>query len=322
MPTTASDVPTSSSDLSQGLVGAAIAVTAWSAGSVLAKGIDMPPLAIGVYRFSIFSVLLVVFMQVRRTPFRWEIIRHSAFGGIALGADVALFFSAIKITTVVNATLIGALQPIVVGIVAAVVFGETIRRADALWSLVAIAGVCAVVLASEGSPEWSLKGDLLALGATICWSGYFIASKESKKRLTPLEFTVGVSIWTAVIMFPLALLFGQDLSLPTRSNWLGLIAMILTAGIVGHILMNWSLVRIPLWVGSTFTLLIPIAAALLAWAFLDEPLTLAQGLPVIVVIGALAAIVRGQATASKEASNVDPHEDSTLTVSQDAAADE
>ena len=50
-----------------------------------------------------------------------------------------------------------------------------------------------------------------------------------------------------------------------------LLVMVALAGVVGHALMNWSLVRIPLWVGSTFTLLIPVVSAMLAWVFLDEP---------------------------------------------------
>jgi len=66
--------------------------------------------------------------------------------------------------------------------------------------------------------------------------------------------------------------------------------------------MNWSLVRIPLWIGSTFTLLIPVFSALLAWIFLDEPVSLVQGLAMAVVIGALAIVVRGQSKPTAVAS--------------------
>jgi drug/metabolite transporter (DMT)-like permease len=60
--------------------------------------------------------------------------------------------------------------------------------------------------------------------------------------------------------------------------------------------MNWSLVRIPLWVGSTFTLLIPVFSALLAWIVLDETINAAQAVAMAVVIGALAIVVRNQST--------------------------
>ena len=62
-------------DLSRGLVGAAIAVCAWSTGTILAKYIDMGSLAIGFYRFAFFSVAIITWMGVRGTPFRLRIIR-------------------------------------------------------------------------------------------------------------------------------------------------------------------------------------------------------------------------------------------------------
>ena len=282
------------SDLSRGLIGAAIAVCAWSTGTVLAKGIDMGGLAIGAYRFAFFSIAIVIWMRIRGTPFHLRVIRDSMWGGIALGADIALFFSAVKLTSIVNATIIGSLQPIVVGIIAARFFGEHIRPRDAIWSLVALGGVAVVVTASAGDDTSDIRGDLLALAAMLSWSAYFIASKNSKKLLTSTEFTAGTSIWTAFICIPLGFAFGQDMSWPSWKNWALLLAMAIGSGLIGHALMNWSLVRIPLWVGSTFTLLIPVFSAILAWIFLDESLVLVQGVAMAVVIWALAMIVHGQ----------------------------
>ena len=35
-------------------------------------------------------------------------------------------------------------------------------------------------------------------------------------------------------------------------------------------MMNWSLTKVPLWLGSTLTLLIPVVSSIGAWVFLDE----------------------------------------------------
>lgn len=285
-------------ELSRGLVGAGIAVCAWSTGTVLTKYIDMGGLAIGTYRFGLFAVLIVAWMQFRGTPFTLRAMRASMLGGIALGADIALFFSAIKETSVVNATIIGSLQPIVVGVVAARFFGEKIRAKDALWSLVALGGVFVVVSAGTGDEINSLRGDLLAAAAMLSWSAYFIASKQSKQSITSTEFTAGTAIWTMLICTPIGFAFNQDMSLPSWGNLALILLMAVSSGIVGHALMNWSLVRVPLWVGSTFTLLIPVFSALLAWAFLDESLRLLQGAAMAVVIGSLAIIVRNQSRAA------------------------
>ncbi len=300
MPTTDTDLagPAAAADgdddVLRGLIGAGIAVCAWSGGTILAKGIEMGGIAIGAYRFWMFGIGLAIWMRLRGTPFRLIVMRRSMWGGLALGADIALFFSAVKETSIVNATIIGSLQPILVGIIAAKFFGEKIRRQDALWSLVALTGAIVVVAAAADDGVTSWRGNVLALLAMFSWGGYFIASKQSKQSMTSTEFTAGTSLWTAIICTPLGFAFGQDMSLPSAENWSLLILMTVGSGLIGHSLMNWSLVRIPLWVGSTFTLLIPVFAAGLAWIFLDEELLLIQGIAMSVVIAALAMVVRHQ----------------------------
>ena len=58
-----------------------------------------------------------------------------------------------------------------------------------------------------------------------------------------------------------------------------------------------GIARVPLWLSSTLTLLIPVLASVAAWIWLDEPLTAVQLIAMVVVVGALAIIVtaRGQA---------------------------
>ncbi len=291
-----SEAPSDSapSDVGLGLVGAALAVTAWGSAGVLIRHIDMGGLAIAVYRFWIYALALVVWLRFRGVPLTGRVMRHTAFGGVALGLDVALFFSAVKETTIVNATIIGALQPVLVGVVAWRFFGETLRRRDVALAALAIAAVVLVIAAGTERPEWNVSGDLLAVGALVAWSTYFIASKASRGVLTPGQFTMGTALWTAAVNTPLAVGFGQDLSWPDATSWAWLLLLAFGAGVVGHVLMNWSLVRIPLWLGSTFTLLIPVVAAGLAWLVLDQPLSLAQLAAMAVVVGALAALVRGQ----------------------------
>ena len=293
---TSSTAAADAKDLSRGLIGAGIAVCAWSNGTILAKYIDMGSLAIGFYRFAFFAMMIVLWMSARGVPFRLRVLRDSMWGGIALGADIALFFSAVKLTSVVNATIIGSMQPIVVGVIAARFFGEKIGLRNVLWSLVALGGAVLVVAASAGDDVTDIRGDLLAAAAMLSWSAYFITSKNSKKNMTPTEFTAGTSLWTMAICAPLGFVFGQDMSWPSATNWVWLIAMAIASGLVGHAMMNWSLVRIPLWIGSTFTLLIPVFSALLAWLVLDEAVSALQALGMVIVIGALAIVVRSQST--------------------------
>src|SRR5205823_3733260 len=108
-------------------------------------------------------------------------LRRSSFkyawpAGIAFVADIVLYFSALKRTTVANATIVGALQPALLMLVAGPMFGEPVTAAIVVWSLVAIGGVAVVVYGSSGAPVWSLAGDLMAVGALFAWTAYFIVS--------------------------------------------------------------------------------------------------------------------------------------------------
>lgn len=288
------------------MIGAAAAVTAWGSSGVIIKNIDMDGLAISVYRFWVYAIVFVAWLRIRGVVIDRRVLWHSLPGGIALGLDVALFFSAVKQTTVVNATVIGALQPLVVGLVAWRFFGERMGRRNIVLGGVALVATVVVVFGSSGTPEWNLRGDLLAVGALFSWSAYFVFSKGSRAHLTPAEFTAGTAVITAAINTPLAIGFGQDLSWPTAESWAWLFVLGIGAGIVGHSVMNWSLVRIPLWLGSVFTLLIPVIGSAMAWALLDEPLTTVQIGAIAVVLLTLAVIIRDETGAPVRAPAGDP----------------
>jgi drug/metabolite transporter (DMT)-like permease len=281
-------------DLELGLVGIVVAVIAWGASGAIIKAIHMDAMAIGFWRFLLYFVVLATWMAVRRNPIGLRAIRASTAGGISLGLDVVFFFSAVKLTNVVNATTISALQPVIVSIVAAKFFGERIRSRDVVAALIAIAAVVVIVVESSGTPQWNPLGDLLAVGAVFAWAGYFIFSKRSKGVISSQEYTAGTALWTALICLVAGAVFRQDMSAPDSGDWLPLLALTFGAGILGHSIMNWSLVRVPLWLGSVLTLLIPVVGAVVAWIFLDEPLSGVQVAAIAVVIGALASIVISQ----------------------------
>jgi drug/metabolite transporter (DMT)-like permease len=278
------------------MAGALVAVTAWGLSGVISKHIDMGGIAIAAYRFVAYFLALSIFMHLRGTRITVRMLRLSLWGGLALGVDVALFFSAVKHTSVANATIIGALQPVLVAIVAHRFFGERIRPRDMGFGAIALVGVVVVVLNAADSTKTDISGDILAVGALFAWAAYFIFSKLAKGKLTGNEYTIGSAFWVGVTNVPLAFAFGQDMSWPSAESWLWLLILAFGAGIMGHSIMNWAIQQIPLWVGSTFTLFIPTVAAFSAWIFLGEQLTATQMVANAVVVLALGGVVTGQAS--------------------------
>jgi drug/metabolite transporter (DMT)-like permease len=280
-----------SRDLQFGIVGTITAVSAWGGTSVLVKSIDMDALAIGFWRFLLYSLALGLWMRMRGVVLTRRVMRNSMGGGISLALDVIFFFTAVQHTNIVNATTIVALQPLVVVVFASRMFGERIRPIEIIAAVIAIAATIVIVIESSGTPHWSGWGDVASIGALFAWSAYFIFSKRSKRNLTSQEYTLGTATWTTAALLVCGLAFGEDLSAPPGSEWLPLLGFTIGAGVLGHSIMNWSLVRVPLWIGSTSTVLIPVTAAISAWIFLDESLSVAQIIAMGVVTLALGVTI-------------------------------
>jgi drug/metabolite transporter (DMT)-like permease len=277
-----------------GVAGASLAIAAWAASAVLAKGIDLSGVIIVFWRMWLYVVLIVGVQYALGRPLRWSDVKLSWWGGIALGLDMVGFFTAVKLTTVANATVIGSLQPLLLLFVVGRFFGERPRRSDYLLSAVAFLGVLLVLFGSAGLPAWSPRGDLIAFLVLFAWTGYLVASKLVVPRIGTGRYSAATAVVATLFATPFAAATGDLGDLPTRSEWVGLVALAIVPGFLGHFLMNWSLARIPLWLGSTLTLLIPVTSTVLAWVFLDEQVVAMQFVGMAVVVVALGGIVLGQ----------------------------
>ena len=224
----------SRSDLSLGIAAATLAVTAWGSSGIIVRFIDMGALALIAYRFVLYAVVMATALAVRRTPVTRAGMRHSLWGGLSLGTVVGLFITAVRLTTIANVTIISALQLVVVAVVSALLFGERMSRRDIAYAALAMLGVAVVALGSSGSENWSLDGDLAAVGGLFGWSFYFFATRRAQTKVSTQEYTVCVAIYVGLISLPLAALFGQDLSWPSGEDWMWLVALAFGLGILGH----------------------------------------------------------------------------------------
>lgn len=283
-------VAKSRSDLSLGIA----AVTAWGSSGIIVRFLDMGALALMAYRYLLYAVVMALVLGMGRTPVTWAGLRHSLWGGLSLGAVTGLFIVAVQHTTIANVTIMAALHVVVVSVASRLLYGERMHRRDVAFAVLAMGGVAVVALGSAGSENWSLGGDLAAVGALLGWAFYFFATRRAQTKVSTQEYTVCVAIYVGVLSLPLAALAGQDLSWPGGEEWMWLAVLAFGMGILGHNAMNWSLQHVPLWLASTLSLLTPVVASALAWLVFDEALSTLQMLSMALVVAALAMIVRNQ----------------------------
>lgn len=121
----------------------------WGASSVLAKSANhVDGLTLAFHRLWVGAAAMFVVFTLRGGRLRLRLMWAAVPTGIAFAGDIGLFFTAVKHTTVANATMISALQPALVLFVARPLFGEKVRAADVGWTLVALVGVAVVVFGS------------------------------------------------------------------------------------------------------------------------------------------------------------------------------
>jgi drug/metabolite transporter (DMT)-like permease len=265
------------------------AAIGWAFGGIFAKLSSAPGLVVTFYRLWLGVGLLFVVLLSSGRRLTWSSLRASWLGGLFLAGDMAMFFSAVKLTSVVDATVIGAAQPVLVLIAARSLFGERMTPRDLFWIVLAMVGVGTAVVGPGVTSHHQLDGDLLAVGALLSWSAYWLAAKRARAVQDSLEYTAGVMLVAAVTVTPVVLLSGQSLGRVEASDWLWLSLLAIVPG-GAHLLMNWAHRYVDASVSSVIGASSPIFAAVAAMLILGQPLTPLQICGGLVGIAAIAVV--------------------------------
>lgn len=294
MAVTAVEIETTRSLRPLALLAVAGAVVTWGLSGVVIKLVSTSGIVASVYRLN-FALPLLWLTTLSRPAMRrslsarWAVA--SLAGGVLFAAHQLFFFNALKLTSVANVAIIGALQPVPVLLVAGPWFGERPTASAVGWSSLALLGALLVVVGSKGTPSWSLHGDALAVINLGAFTAYFLVSKHFRSDVGAGEYVVGMSTVAAVIVTALAVLTGEDLASPHGSDWAWLLFLAIVPGTIGHLLSNWAHPHLSAFLISVMLLAVPVIAALAAAVFLAEPVNALQALGGTIVLGAIGVLV-------------------------------
>ncbi len=267
-----------------GVLAISVTTVVWGLAGVFVKSTSLEPLSFATYRLWAGVAIYVVILALLRRRLTLATVRACALGGALFAADLAFTFSAFKLTTLANANIIGGLSPIFIAFAASRLFGERFGRREVLLASVSFGGVALVALGASGVPAWSPAGDLFALCSVASWTVYWLFSKRARQRVPAIEYMTSVMLVAAILMTPLAVVFGQSLALPGGADWLWISVVALFPGAMGHTMIAWAHRHVEAWLGALITQCVPVVAAIAAWVALDEPLT------PLVVMGGLTVV--------------------------------
>jgi drug/metabolite transporter (DMT)-like permease len=265
-----------------------LAVVTWGFGGVFIKLSGFPGMTFAFYRLAFGFVIMFAALLLTGRRLTWTVVKATALGGLFLGGDVCLFVNAVKLTSIADATIIGALQPVLVLTVAGRWFGERVGRREVALSLVSVFGVVLVAVGSSGSPVFSLVGDLLAVLALFSWTGYWLVTKRARARVPALEYMTGVMLTATVVALPILLISGAGFTASEPSDWLWLWLFVLGPAAGGQFIAAWAQRYVQVWLSSLLLQAMPVVASIAAWVVLGEPLT-----PLIIIGGTVVVVATG-----------------------------
>ena len=120
--------------------------------------------------------------------------RMGIVGGVCMAAATSFGVWAFLHTTIANVLFIGGTVPFFAGLLGWVFLREPVRKVT--WVAMAIAFVGIVVMTGGGLGQGNYRGDLLALGAMVCFAGLIVVMRAGRLQdMTPL-LVIGMSIAT------------------------------------------------------------------------------------------------------------------------------
>jgi drug/metabolite transporter (DMT)-like permease len=254
-------------------------------GNLLAGGIS--PLQLTAIRWAIAAPFLLVLAVLIEKPDWRAALRewpmHLLQAALGLVAFCLFSYQALAHTTALNAALVGATNPVLIAVVAALLIRERIRRTSGLGLVTSLLGVLLILtdgrLLDVFTTEYNIGG-LWMLGAVVVWTAYTILGRTLKTA--PVTSAALQSVLAAVALAPVALVIGGPITLDT-AGWWGVLYIGFFPSVLSLMLWNISVKKIGAGRAGIYLNLMPVFTAMMA-LMMGTPITLVQVLGGALVI--------------------------------------
>jgi drug/metabolite transporter (DMT)-like permease len=251
---------------------------------------SFPPLAFMALRFGVAAVAMAVVLHTREgwKPLpRATLLKLVGLGFVGNTLYQFCFVMGLARTTAANSGMLASGTPVVTALLGAALGVDKLRKPLAMGLLLAVPGMLLIVGARGPELDASTRqGDLLILGASLCWALYTVGLRYLGTELSALRVTALTMITGApgVVLLGLPSVMDLELGSIGPGAWFGVVYSALIPLVLAYVV--WS--RSVQAVGSSRTAIYnsgtPVVAALTAWLVRGERPTWMQALGAALVI--------------------------------------
>lgn len=267
----------------------ALAVAGVALSAPLISAIAAPAVAIAFWRNCMATGVLAPIALLRHRGELRAMTRRTVGLSLAAGAFLALHFAmwlpSLRLTSVATSTALCTATPLWTTLYLRL-RGHRPPRVVWVGIGLAFAGVVLLTGFDLTLSSRAVLGDLLALGAGMAASGYFLLGSQVRRTVSTTAYTFVCYATTAMLLLVACLLSGQSLIGYSPTAWWQIVLLTASAQLLGHSLSN-RVVRTlgPSFVSTAILLETP-GAALIAALWLGQ-------LPPVAVYPAVAMILAG-----------------------------
>jgi drug/metabolite transporter (DMT)-like permease len=261
------------------LIGGALAM---GMSPIFVRTADVGPFASAFWRVAAALPLLWVWatLEARHAgepvmaAFRFD--RSILAAGLFFAADLFFWHLSILNTTVANATLFATMAPVWVVLGSSLFIGEAVGARTVQGLLLCVAGAAALIGTSYTMDPGRLTGDVYGIITSVFFGAYFLAVRSARRRSGSGRITFLSSLITAAILAVVAFAL-EDRILPLS---LGGIAALAGLAFISHSggqgFLTYALGHLPAAFSSLVIFIEAVAAAILGWILLGEPVSAFQ----------------------------------------------
>jgi drug/metabolite transporter (DMT)-like permease len=265
----------------------------WGVNFSVTKGAfaRFPPLAFTGARFALASLLLIPLVRRLEGPEplpRGVLTRLIVLGVVGNTLYQLGFISGLARTTASNCALILAAMPTIVAFLAVALGFERLRPRILGGVLVATVGVVLVVAArGVGFSGATMAGDLLSLGAVICWAGYTLGLRVVPPEVSPLRVTMVTTLagTPGLVLAGAPQMLGMDWSAVGWQGWSAFGYATFLSLLVAYVIWNRSVKVVGPSRTVIYMCLTPLIAVAAAAVFLGERPMPLQAVGAALIIG-------------------------------------
>lgn len=254
-------------------------IAASQSGNIIRLG-EAHPVAIAAWRLFFASVFLAPLARGQFRSLKTLLKREWLLLGLA-GFTLAIHFfawiGAVQLTTVANASMFFAINPVLTATAGHLIFGERISPKLIISIATGISGLAIIGWGDLTFRTENLLGDGLALLCSALFTVYFLLGKRLRQRLNTNVYVVVLYGSAALVSFATMLAMDLPLAQYDDKTWLCFLLMALVPTMIGHTSFASAVKYIDAGRISAATLSEPILAGIVAYFAWDETIT-SQGI--------------------------------------------